>query len=88
MRSASRACTIGRVDAETLLIPEADSALVGFARRCGQPDVAVYDYRKLVAHFVAGGMTEEEAEEWISFNIEGAWLGPSTPAILHPVELD
>lgn len=76
------------MDAEPLLIPDADSALLGLAYRCGQPPVAVYDYRKLVAHFVAGGMAEEEAEDWIACNIEGAWLGPSTPAILRAVERD
>jgi type II secretory pathway predicted ATPase ExeA len=27
------------------------------------------------------GMTEEEAREYISFNVEGAYLGPETPII-------
>jgi hypothetical protein len=31
---------------------------------------AVYDGNKMVDHFVGQGMTEEEALEWISFNVE------------------
>ena len=33
---------------------------------------------------MADGMTDEEALEWISFNIESAWHGKGTPAVMHP----
>jgi hypothetical protein len=66
----------------TLFIDDAEQALVGYIRRCGQPLVAVYDYEKLVAVYQASGMTEEEATEWIEVNVIGAWLGTGTPSVL------
>jgi len=69
----------------TLLLNEAESAIVGWFERCGQVPVLIYDYEKLVAHFVKEGMDKDEAEEWISSNIEGAWMGKGTPAIMHRI---
>jgi len=60
-----------------------DDAIVGVAERCGQPALLVYDRAKLVQCFVAQGATWEDAEEWVGYNIEGAWVGPHTPLILH-----
>lgn len=60
-----------------------DSAIVAVGVRCGQPPLVCYSRPKLVAHFVAEGMSVEEAEEWIDVNIEGAWVGETTPIVLH-----
>jgi hypothetical protein len=73
---------------ELLFIPDADAALLGTVWRCGQAPFVVYDYEKLVDFFVGQGMTDEEAEEWISYNIEGAWVGDSTPGILRRFEME
>jgi hypothetical protein len=57
-----------------------DEALVGVARRCGQPTLAVYDYEKCVEVFMSReGMSYEDAIEWMGFNVVGAWLGEGTP---------
>ena len=57
-----------------------DDALVGVARRCGQPTLAVYDYEKCVEVFMSReGMSYEDAIEWMEFNVVGAWLGEGTP---------
>lgn len=57
-----------------------DDALVGIARRCGQPDLAVYDYNLGVKVLMErDGMTWEEAVEFIEYNTVGAWFGPNTP---------
>jgi hypothetical protein len=42
---------------------------------------AVYDGYRMVRVLMRKGMTEEEAREYISFNVEGAYLGPETPII-------
>ena len=68
---------------KTLLLTGADSAIVGWIHRCGDVPIVVYDRARLVKHFVKEGMTDEEAEEWISFNIEGAWVGKGTPGVLN-----
>lgn len=60
-----------------------DEAIIGIGERCGQPSVLVYDYRKLTGVYVKLGMSEEEAVEWIDFNVAGAWMGPHTPIMLY-----
>lgn len=77
---------ISQFDDRILLIDGQDEAIVGIGERCGQPAVAVYDRAKLHAGFVEQGMTEEEASEWIDFNIAGAWVGPNTPMLLTKLE--
>jgi len=73
-------------DEAILVIDGMDEAIIGFARRCGQPTIAVYDYNVLVSLHCKMGMTEEEAVEYISFNIEGAWVGEGTPALVVPLD--
>jgi hypothetical protein len=49
------------------------------------PPVAVYDYDLLRAAFLKladDDATEEEAEEFIDFNMAGAWVGNGTPIIV------
>lgn len=61
-----------------------DDALVGIARRCGQPDLAVYSVRLCIEVLMQRGMTYEEACEYFEFNVVGAWMGPMTPIFLTP----
>ena len=56
-----------------------DSALIGIARRCGQPSLAAYSYQKAVRHFMGDDLNYEEAVEWMEINVVGAWMGPHTP---------
>jgi hypothetical protein len=65
------------------IITGADDAVVGYYQRCGQPAIVIYGYEELVQHFVTDGMDIDEASEWVSYNIEGAWMGEDTPAIMH-----
>ena len=60
-----------------------NAAIIGIGVRCGQPDIAVYDCKKLVQVFIDDGMTEEEAEEWIDYNINGQWIGEATPIVVY-----
>jgi hypothetical protein len=32
-------------------------------------------------------MTEEEAEEYFQFNVEGAWVGDNTPVFIEPLKI-
>lgn len=65
-----------------------DEAFVGIGNRCGQPPVAVYDRARCVEAFVAQGMTAEEAEEWLDFNVVGAWVGEQTPIVVDLMQAD
>ena len=73
---------------ESLLIDGVymDSALVGVGRRCGQPLLAVYDRDKLMQGFIDSGMSHEDAEEWVCRNVEGAWVGESTPLGVEAID--
>tara|TARA_R110000803_G_scaffold56795_1_gene114214 strand:+ start:3600 stop:3833 length:234 start_codon:yes stop_codon:yes gene_type:complete len=56
-----------------------DDAIIGVGRRCGQPDIVVYDVSKALDVLVSQGMTEDEADEYFDFNVVGAWVGETTP---------
>lgn len=74
---------------EALFADGFDDALVGIARRCGQPDLAIYDYELGVKVLMdRDGMSEEEAIEYMEFNVVGAWVGPNTPIWMAKVEED
>ena len=65
-----------------LLEPEMfDEAIVGMAERCGMAPAVIYD-RALVLGVLMRDMSEEDAEEYYSFNIAGAYVGESTPIFL------
>ena len=47
-----------------------DAAIIGVARRCGQPDLIAYDLEKIIEILVKrDGMSYEEAVEYFEFNI-------------------
>lgn len=70
---------ISEFNPEALFMDGHDDALIGVASRYGICDVACYDYDKVIAAHVKGGMTEEEAVEFFEFNQIGAWVGENTP---------
>lgn len=65
-----------------LLIPGMESAFVGLASQHTKDMVAVYDRVKCLQCLAEQGMTEEEAEEYFGFNVEGAWVGEQTPMFI------
>ena len=65
-----------------MLEPEGmDSALIGYDE---SEDRLVYSYKRLVAYFVKEGMSEEEAVEWVDYNvIRGiAYMGENAPIVI------
>lgn len=59
-----------------------EAALVGVLDCIDGVKRCVYERNALVEVFMNGGMEEDEAEEWVSFNIEGAYIGAATPLIV------
>lgn len=66
---------IAENNAEAILWDGCDDALIGITPN-GE---AVYSIEKLWDVFIAQGMTEEEAVEWVDYNILGAYVGDFTP---------
>ena len=63
---------------------EYEDAFIGFAQRCGQPRLAVYDRHKCASILIVDhGMDKQEAMEYFEYNVDGAWLGDDTPLIFN-----
>jgi hypothetical protein len=63
-----------------------DEAIVGTITPFGGEETLCYRYRSMVEILVSrDGMTEEEAEEYVDYNIIGAWVGETTPFVLFDV---
>mgnify|MGYP003141252963 CR=1 FL=1 len=81
--------TLEEYNPEAIMYDGLDDALVGIVSRAGTEPLALYDRDKILKLFVSQGMTHEQAEEYICFNIEGCWAGPHTPFLvsfdLHPI---
>ena len=74
-------------DDEAVMFDGLDAAVLGMGVRCGEPAVVVYDRERIVRLLVErDGMTEEQASEFCSVNIEGGWLGPRTPIVVERIE--
>lgn len=67
---------------EALLLDGFENALIGVARRCGQPVLAVYDQDRIIQTLIEQGMDAEAAVEYFEYNVAGAWVGEQTPIIL------
>jgi hypothetical protein len=64
-----------------------DDAILGPAmiwRDRQQVQVLVYDAEKIREILMRDGMDAEEAREFIEFNIEGGYLGVTTPVLVWP----
>ena len=64
-----------------------DDANIGIGSRCGQPDLLVYDIDTALDILMdRDGMSYEEAQEYFSFNVQGAWVGEGTPIWLQRID--
>ena len=70
-----------------LLMDNFDEACIGFSQRINEPLLAVYSWELMMKVCIErDGMTYEEADEYISYNCIGAWVGEQTPIIVMPIE--
>ena len=61
-----------------------DNAIIGVGERNNTDSMIVYDYDKMINILVTrDSMTHEEAEEYLDFNVIGAWIGDTTPIIVN-----
>jgi|WetSurSiteA1Bulk_404760.scaffolds.fasta_scaffold04474_7 hypothetical protein len=68
---------------EALFMDGFDEAIIGVSvGQSGQNAIVVYDQDEIVRLLVAGGADIDDAWEYYSFNVEGAYVGPHTPIII------
>lgn len=70
---------------ETLYATGFDAALLGIGVQFNK-ELAIYDYSKCIEILIQDGMTSEEADEWMSYNVLGSYVGEHTPIFLMPKE--
>ena len=71
-------------DENVLLADGFEDAFVGIGRQFVGKPIAVYDRVKCIEILVErDGMSFEEAEEYFSFNVEGAYVGEQTPMFVE-----
>lgn len=81
--SSVRAAINGLDGTFMLLEPaEMDAALAGLVAAGGKPPVTCYDRDRVIDILMRDGMDRDDAEEFFSFNIEGAYMGDGTPVYL------
>ena len=72
---------------DVLQYPDLKDALIGYAEPWdtsgNRPLRLVYSYKKCIECFMKDGMDYDEAREWMSFNVEGGYIGPHTPIIMY-----
>lgn len=60
-----------------------DDAIIGVAERCTQPPLVVYDADKCIEILKQRlGVATDDAVEYFTFNVLGAWVGERTPLFL------
>lgn len=80
---------LSNYDEDLLTADGFDDAILGVGTRCGQLPIVVYDVAKAIDILITrDGMSYEEAEEFFTFNVEGAWVGEQTPVWLRVPEQD
>ena len=66
-----------------------DAAVIGIGERCGQPNIIVYNVKKCIDILMKRDrMGSEEAEEYFSYNVLGAYVGELTPMFVHTATIE
>ena len=74
---------------EALTADGFEDAIIGVAERCSCPALVVYDIGKCITILMQrDGMDEDEAMEYLEFNVLGAWVGENTPLFLWRPPVD
>lgn len=63
-----------------------DDAIIGIGNQYSKPPVVIYDEALIIENLINQGMNMEEAWDYYSFNVAGAWVGDNTPIIVAGLE--
>lgn len=74
--------SLAAIDPKILMLDGFDEAVIGHTENADGETIAVYSREKCLEKLTADGMEPDDAEEFFSFNVEGAHMGPRTPIIV------
>jgi hypothetical protein len=60
-----------------------DDAFIGVARIPGEDYVACYSFMKIKEMMIKDGASHQDADEYIEYNLLGAYVGPGTPLVIE-----
>lgn len=79
---------LSETNPEAVVADGFDAAVVGIARRCGQPDLAVYSVSKCISILMErDGISYDDAADFFESNVSGAWWGEMTPIWLYDEQM-
>ena len=90
MKSTNKESLVRRVndrlcEGESVILADGfEDAFIGIGRQFGKP-YAVYSREKCINMLIEDGCSHAEAEEYFSFNTEGAWFGENTPIFVETI---
>lgn len=80
MRGSEIRTYLAELDADVLTADGFDDALIGYVQQFNLT-VALYDRQKCIEILMKrDGMDEDDANEFFEFNVQGAYVGDTTPA--------
>jgi hypothetical protein len=72
------------INPDAVIFDNLDHCIVGYGSQYTKNTSLIYDYDKMIEHFMFNdGMSYEDADEYVNFNIVGLWAGDSTPIIMR-----
>ena len=75
---------VAEYNEEALICDGFDEAIIGVAERINLGPVAAYSVEKIIEMLMERDeMTYEDAYEYFSYNVIGAWMGEYTPVFIY-----
>jgi|TARA_Y100000389_G_scaffold39193_1_gene33584 hypothetical protein len=75
---------VAEYNEEALICDGFDEAIIGVAERINLGPVAAYSVEKIIEILMERDeMTYEDAYEYFSYNVIGAWMGEYTPVFIY-----
>lgn len=69
-------------DEKVMMATGLEDAFIGIGRQFSNPPFAIYDREKCI-DILMEDMSNEEAEEYFEYNVQGAYVGESTPVFVE-----
>jgi hypothetical protein len=78
---------IAKINPRALTANGLDDAIIGYGAQHGSEPVIIYDYERCLEILMSwNGWGEDEATEWMEYNVISSYVGKGTPIFMLRVE--
>ena len=74
---------LAALNPQALLADGLDDALIGWGLQATKMPGAIYNYDKCVEILINEGSSQDDAIEWMEYNVTNAWYGEGTPIFMR-----